>query len=221
VLSPIDAITISSSVGFAATNHRSDVLAIQRGLNHVPASRGGPDIRLQEDGIAGPLTKRCIVHFQQTQFHWADGRIDPRGPTLRALNHAVSPTAPAVGVRPLSRAEIRSERTVPTIAEPAARASSASVGWVLLQSGECWLRHGEGRTPLVAGRRYAIAVGDRVIAEDGTCKLLYHDGTIVAVRPNTLIVVRGASHDRVRSEGSRAVMRPDSLTGRLRELSGG
>lgn len=211
-------IVLSASVGFAAANHRNDVIAIQNALNSVPVARGGPESPLQADGIAGPKTKRRIVEFQQAQFHWADGRIDPRGPTLRALNHLLTPSAPSAGVPPLSPAEVRTDRDAPDVAAPSH--SDGSIGWVSLQSGECWLRHGAGRTRIEAGR-YAIYAGDRVSTEEGRCKVHLIDGTNFSVRPQTLVIIHGLHTPRVRHEGSGTVIRPGSLIGRLRELSGG
>jgi peptidoglycan hydrolase-like protein with peptidoglycan-binding domain len=54
-------------------------------LNCVPTDSGGPDPELVMDGIAGPKTIGAIQQFQQMNFGFADGRVDPSGRTLRAL----------------------------------------------------------------------------------------------------------------------------------------
>lgn len=211
-------IVLSGSVGFAATNHRNDVIAIQNALNSVPVTRGGPESPLHADGIAGPKTKQRIVEFQQFHFHWADGRVDPRGPTLRALNHVLTPSAPPTGVRPLSPAEVRSNGAAPVVAAPTRVVGST--GWVSLESGECWLEHAGGRTRIATGR-YPVFAGDHVSTYDGRCILHLNDGTHFTVRPHTLVIIHGGHVERVRAEGSSAGLRPGSLSGRLRELSGG
>ena len=37
------------------------------------------------DGIAGPKTDAAILHYQQGRRLPSDGRVDPKGPTIRSL----------------------------------------------------------------------------------------------------------------------------------------
>jgi hypothetical protein len=62
------------------------VLTVQRLLNGVPPGEGQPTPLLAEDGWIGPKTVGAINRFQKKQFGWQDGRVDPKGPTLRRLN---------------------------------------------------------------------------------------------------------------------------------------
>lgn len=86
--------TISKPVGKLAPgtagNIYSDVLAIQKLINsHLPKLT--PLARLREDGIAGASTVRGIEEFQRRVVRMPnpDGRVDPGGATLRALNSSL------------------------------------------------------------------------------------------------------------------------------------
>jgi len=76
---------IRASVGQGGVNRSDDSVTIQSALNNIPIDQGGPQVRLAVDGIAGPLTISAIRKFQTRQLGWADGRIDPGGPTLARL----------------------------------------------------------------------------------------------------------------------------------------
>lgn len=93
---PALGIQLLGSVGRGGKNILSDVLTIQRALNLVPPSAGGPQPALQADGICGPLTIAAIGRFQQAQFFGAllDFRIDPNNRTVARLNDIVA-KAPA------------------------------------------------------------------------------------------------------------------------------
>jgi hypothetical protein len=80
------AIRISASVGEGGVNRRDDVRIIQSALNDIEVEDGGPDPLLAVDGIAGKLTKSAIAKYQLPHIGFADSRVDPDGPTLRALN---------------------------------------------------------------------------------------------------------------------------------------
>ncbi len=96
---------LNASVGFNGRNMPGDVLAVQRILNLLPATVGGPIGRLAEDGLIGPQTIGAIRTFQSKHFSWGDGRIDVNGPTHSKLNALTgspgngvnSATGPAVG----------------------------------------------------------------------------------------------------------------------------
>jgi hypothetical protein len=86
---PGGGLTISASVGLGGRNIPDDVKTIQAALNRVSADQGGPDPKLDVDGIVGPLTRAAIAAFQKQQFGWSDGRVDTDNVTiqkLRAIN---------------------------------------------------------------------------------------------------------------------------------------
>ncbi len=76
---------INYSVGFGGKNVTANVMVVQYLLNCVPAGRGGPTAELAVDGIIGPKTLTAIRRFQSASFGKADGRVDPNGRTLQAL----------------------------------------------------------------------------------------------------------------------------------------
>jgi peptidoglycan hydrolase-like protein with peptidoglycan-binding domain len=76
---------IGRSVGSAGANVKADVLLVQELLNSVPPDEGGPDLLLAEDGLIGPKTQAAINKFQRSVLPHPDGRIDPDGPTIKAL----------------------------------------------------------------------------------------------------------------------------------------
>ncbi|MGB7989318.1 MAG: peptidoglycan-binding protein [Candidatus Methylophosphatis roskildensis] len=78
--------TIDKSVGQGGLNHKGDVLTIQRLLNLIEVSDGGPMVPLAEDGLVGPKTIGAIRGFQQFHHTGSDGRVDPNGPTLKKMN---------------------------------------------------------------------------------------------------------------------------------------
>lgn len=87
---------ISGSVGAGGANRAADVRVVQLLLNGWLGQTG----RLAVDGVAGPLTTAQILRFQQAaRVPTADSRIDPSGPTLRALT-AAALAGLATGVRP-------------------------------------------------------------------------------------------------------------------------
>ena len=78
--------TIDKSVGQGGFNHKGDVQTIQRLLNLIEVSYGGPMVTLAEDGLVGPKTIGAIRGFQQFHHTGSDGRVDPNGPTLKKMN---------------------------------------------------------------------------------------------------------------------------------------
>jgi hypothetical protein len=96
-----DAITISGSVGAGGFNRRDDASVIQQALNQVEPSQGGPDPKLKVDGWPWSKTIAAIRKFQQANLGWADGRVDPGGPTLAKLNTLVSLTSVLSAIAPL------------------------------------------------------------------------------------------------------------------------
>ncbi len=73
-----------ASVGDGGKNQSADVRYVQFLLSDHLAS-GDEGARLQVDGICGPKTREAIKRFQQGQLGFADGRVDPGGPTIRRL----------------------------------------------------------------------------------------------------------------------------------------
>lgn len=78
--------TISASVGRNGVNRYEDVLTIQQMLNMILAYQGGPVEQLDEDGKSGRNTIAAIEKFQRFIGIQPDGRVDPNGGTLAALN---------------------------------------------------------------------------------------------------------------------------------------
>ena len=76
---------IGGSVGKGGTNKKADVRIVQAFLNSTPPEDGGPAFLLAEDGIIGPKTQAAIDKFQTKVLRQPDGRIDPHGPTIKAL----------------------------------------------------------------------------------------------------------------------------------------
>jgi peptidoglycan hydrolase-like protein with peptidoglycan-binding domain len=76
---------VGSAVGYGGSNLFQNVTTVQYLLNCVPATRGGPVPELVVDGLAGPKTIAAIRKFQTATFGSADGRVDPNGATIHAL----------------------------------------------------------------------------------------------------------------------------------------
>ena len=88
---------ITNSVGRKGKNITADVRTIQQLLNRhrIP----GHVLPLKEDGIAGPKTLTRIEDFQK--FHVKikpDGRVDPDGKTIAALNKSAEAAGKPVKV---------------------------------------------------------------------------------------------------------------------------
>ncbi len=76
---------IFGSVGANGKNQHNDVVAIQQRLNDLMHP---PRVPLVVDGISGRKTRRMIRDFQKCVCHFnrPDGRVDPVGKTILALN---------------------------------------------------------------------------------------------------------------------------------------
>jgi len=78
--------SIMGGVGRGGRNFpAADVMTVQYLLNCVPAAQGGPSPELVIDGAVGPKTIAAIEKFQRSLGGICDGRVDPAGNTLRAL----------------------------------------------------------------------------------------------------------------------------------------
>ena len=82
-------IGIRASVGRGGRNESTDVSAVQKRLNDLMNS---PRIKLTVDGRSGPKTEAMIADFQKVVLGTAqpDGKVDPNGATIRALNDGSS-----------------------------------------------------------------------------------------------------------------------------------
>jgi hypothetical protein len=92
-------VTIMDSVGLAGGNRAADVSAIQTLLNNVIGPLGLPALTV--NGQANAATITAITEYQRRVLKHAkpDGRVDPDGGTLKALNAAApapkEPPAPS------------------------------------------------------------------------------------------------------------------------------
>ena len=84
---------IVGSVGKGGTNKKADVRIVQAFLNSTPPEDGGPAFLLAEDGLIGPKTQAAIDKFQTKVLRQPDGRIDPHGPTIKALTKFICNSA--------------------------------------------------------------------------------------------------------------------------------
>jgi len=74
---------ITASVGASGSNRRDDVALVQFLLNDWRERNGRTPIT--EDGLVGPETIGAIRDFQSTVTHVVDGRVDPAGRAIGAL----------------------------------------------------------------------------------------------------------------------------------------
>ncbi|WP_315834820.1 peptidoglycan-binding protein [Bradyrhizobium prioriisuperbiae] len=85
---------ITGSVGRHGRNQYDDVRRIQAALNSEKVTDGGPMPRLALNGICDQDTIAAIENYQRHQkIGRADGRVDPNGATMKALNRMPKPTA--------------------------------------------------------------------------------------------------------------------------------
>src|SRR6266849_8000162 len=74
---------ITASVGSSGINRQDDVALVQFLLNDWRGRNGRRPIA--QDGLVGPETIGAIRDFQGTVTHLIDGRVDPAGPAMGAL----------------------------------------------------------------------------------------------------------------------------------------
>ena len=126
---------ITRSVGAGGVNIIADVTEIQRLLNLVPVAKGGAAPPFVVFGTCDPATRAAILRFQKAQVPaFADGRIDPGGPTLAKLNALAAapgpvppPISPTGSLADVTRAR-GIARTWLTAVEPAITGFMFSVG---------------------------------------------------------------------------------------------
>ncbi|MDA7416285.1 hypothetical protein PGB34_07900 [Xenophilus arseniciresistens] len=90
--------SISASVGRGGVNRFADVVHVQGLLNEWALASGGA--LLVVDGLVGPKTIGAILGYQGGHGCVKDGRVDPAGATLKALQG----TDPDQPCRPIARA---------------------------------------------------------------------------------------------------------------------
>jgi hypothetical protein len=123
---------ITRSVGAAGgVNLPADVTEIQRLLNLVPVAKGGASPPFFVFGTCDPATQAAILRFQKAQVPaFADGRIDPGGPTLAKLNAlaaAPGPGSPTGSLADVTRARALAQTWLSAV-EPAITGFIFSVG---------------------------------------------------------------------------------------------
>lgn len=94
--------SISASVGFGGVNRANDVKTIQTVLNMIPVLFGGPLAKLVIDGLCGPKTNGAIRGFQQKQFGFADGRVDPGQQTIQKIIDLLNAPSPGTSIHTFS-----------------------------------------------------------------------------------------------------------------------
>jgi peptidoglycan hydrolase-like protein with peptidoglycan-binding domain len=98
---------IMASVGRGGVNSRNDSMVVQKLLNSSLKTTAGFR-QLAVDGVAGPKTIEAIEMYQRNVLRWnrVDGRVDPGGKTIQALNQSgvggptIGQPAPPVGPTP-------------------------------------------------------------------------------------------------------------------------
>ncbi len=163
--------TIQSSVGLRGRNTRRDTKVVQTLLNnHLP--RIGRKHPLEVDGRVGPKTINAIVRFQQrvVGVHRADGRVDPAGRTLRALNQEpivlvpLRPEGPGYYPYAPSQDQFGTPETITSVmavAEQIQRNLGLEIG-----IGDISLEEG-GRMPGHQSHRFGLDVDIRPLRLDG------------------------------------------------------
>lgn len=92
---------LSASVGEKGANRSDDVRTIQRLLNGVEASEGGPVDALVVDGICGRLTKGAILRFQrQHRDLISDGLVERNRNTWKKLTALSGRSAITLAAKP-------------------------------------------------------------------------------------------------------------------------
>jgi hypothetical protein len=79
---------ITGSVGAGGINARKEAQYVQALLNVFRAEHGGVPLTL--DGIVGPKTISAISEFQTAVTGAVDGRVDPGGPAITALEAQIA-----------------------------------------------------------------------------------------------------------------------------------
>ena len=86
---------ITRSVGAGGANNPADITEIQQLLNKVPAAKGGAAPPFVVFGTCNSATLAAILKFQKMQVPaFADGRVDPGGPTVTKMNALAGPPGP-------------------------------------------------------------------------------------------------------------------------------
>jgi hypothetical protein len=119
---------ITRSVGAGGVNVIADVTEIQRLLNLVPVAQGGASPPFTVFGTCDAATRAAILRFQKAQVPaFADGRIDPGGPTLTKLNALAAASGPTGSLADVTRARGIAKMWLHTV-EPSITGFMFSVG---------------------------------------------------------------------------------------------
>ncbi|SRR6266487_4148491 len=137
------AVTVSDSVGQGGANDPQDVRAIQAALNQISPTQGGPDPKLEVDGLVELKTIGAIQDFQQFYNLIVDGLVDPNGPTLAQLNQLITVSV-ILAVRSIGKM---------THNAPLSREGHTGLAFNLKTNGfdDFWLVQGGLRDGLLAG----------------------------------------------------------------------
>jgi hypothetical protein len=125
--------TITRPVGAGGANKPADVTEIQQLLNKVPAVQGGAAPPFLVFGTCDSATLAAILKFQKKQVPaFADGRVDPGGPTLARLNVLAGSSGPGPGASTGSLTDVNRARGIGQIwlaaVEPSITGFMFSVG---------------------------------------------------------------------------------------------
>jgi murein DD-endopeptidase MepM/ murein hydrolase activator NlpD len=169
-------VTIDASVGLSGVNRPGDVKKVQILLNQNRHLSDHPEIA--EDSICGPKTVWAIRNFQKkvVGMNNPDGRVDPGGKTITALN-----TGAISGDRPIQPPPAPSPVT-PTPAPPGQGLGGVTLGFPLRRRPSISYKTG-GRyfgAPRSDGRLHA---GCDLIAPAGTEIFAVADGVLGASYP--------------------------------------
>lgn len=122
---------IKKSVGQGGFNQKEDVLTIQRLLNLIAVTDGGPMPPLAEDGLIGPKTLGAIRTFQQFHQVASDGRVAPGGPTLKKMNEVPKNALAERNAARLARTVLAMPELI-AIAKKAQRTAEAAMDFLKL-----------------------------------------------------------------------------------------
>jgi hypothetical protein len=101
---------LTRSVGQGGANVPADVRYVQFLLSDWLLGEGKEALKV--DGKCGPLTNKAIIAFQADHTQHRDGRLDPGGPTIRALEriHQAALGLPLIHLAPVFYAPAAARR---------------------------------------------------------------------------------------------------------------
>jgi hypothetical protein len=81
---------IQSTVGMSSDNRLDDVVAVRQLLNQLPQGQGGPLLLDPDKPRCDGELVAAIRNFQQFQFGWCTGIVQPQGDTFRRLDFLIN-----------------------------------------------------------------------------------------------------------------------------------